>query len=56
MLARGECELELALGRQQGSVLQGMTELGCRAGPVQLSAELEHAREPDGSQTESALK
>ena len=56
MLSRGECELELALGRQQGSVLQGMTELGCRAGPVQLSAELEHAREPDGSQTESALE
>lgn len=56
ILPRGECELELTLDRLQGSVLQFQPELACRAGPVQLTAEFEHAREPDGSQTESALE
>jgi hypothetical protein len=56
MLPRGACELELGFARAQGGVNQYLSELACGVGPVQLTGELEHARERDGSQTGTAAE
>ena len=56
ILERGECELEFAYARAQGDARGYMTEVSCRTGPVQLNGELEHARQPEGSETQTAAE
>jgi hypothetical protein len=56
LLPDGECELELAYDRLPADRSQGTIELGCRPGPVQFIAELEHAHLRPDSETAYALE